>query len=202
MPPPAEVTSTIRKYSNLDHPRFQRLNERMRALAFMILILTSQFSTAGDCSAVKPFRKAGSQKVHVSVARLFWVGSVQHDEDVCSVELKVDAYDVRGREDEAYDCLKPRDSEIVSCQSTLDGEAAEITVVPASWLRTWKPQDRREYRFHSYVVKTANPKFYLDIFSRSLSSKLSPQSLILEGALKTGPGNTRDGFYVRAEFKR
>lgn len=157
---------------------------------------------ARDCSAVKPFKKIGSQKAHITVARFLWTANGQSEEDVCKGDVTVSAYDVRGREDDAFYCLVPKESEVLTCKTLMDSESSTISVVPASWIRSWKPKDVREYRFHAYINKNNKPDFYLDVFSRLLQDKISPQNLIVEGAIKTGPGNRTDGYFVRVEFKK
>lgn len=174
----------------------------MQTFYALAILLFSAAAAAKDCATVQPFKSIGSQKVHVSVMRLFWTADGQEQEDVCSGDVTVSAFDVRGREDDAYYCLKPAASSILGCSTTLDGEKAEVSIVPASWIRSWKPKAVREYRLHTYVVKAASPDFYIDVFSRSLTTKLKAQNLIVEGALRTGPANQGDGYFVRAEFKK
>lgn len=174
----------------------------MKSLILTIAFTLSNFAFAKDCSTVKPFKQIGSQKAHVTVVRIFWATSGQDQEDVCSGDLVVSAYNVRGREDDAYYCLKPKESEVLTCKTLLDGTPATISVIPATWIRNWKLSDVREYRFHSYINKNDTPDFFLDVFSRVLQSKLSAQSLIIEGALKTGPSNRNDGYFIRAEFRK
>lgn len=174
-----------------------------RALIFILTILIfSDLLQARDCSNLKPFKKIDSQRVHISVSRFFWTADEEGQEDLCAGDLDISVYDVRGREEDAYYCLHPKESEVFTCKTILNGEDAAMFIVPASWMRRWKPKDMREYRFHSYVVKTNDSNFYFDIFSRSLSTRLSSQNLMIEGAIKTGPGNRSDGYFVRAEFKR
>lgn len=177
-------------------------NKYMRLLILTLMILLSQSTLAKDCSKVPSFKSIGTQTVHVSVRHSYWKSGNTHDEKICSGDLIIPAFDVRARENEAYHCLKPKASEVLTCKTHLDREPAEISVVPASWIRTWNPKDNREYRFHSYIVKTSKPKFFIDVFSRSLSPLLASQELTLEGALKTGLANPQDGYHVRVEFKK
>lgn len=82
----------------------------------------------------------------------------------------------------------------------IDSDPSEIQIVPASWIRNWSPNSRHEYRFHAYIIKESNPKYYYDIYSRSLIENLASENIIIEGALKTGPDNPQDGFWIRVEF--
>jgi hypothetical protein len=124
------------------------------------------------------------------------------DADICNDEVQISTFDVRGREAEAFSCLNPEPNQILSCETKLNGDLATITIVPASWARAWKPKSVREYRLHAYVQKKSNSDFYYDLFSRTLSANLKLQNLTLEGALKTGPANPDEGFFIRASFKK
>lgn len=157
---------------------------------------------ARDCSTVKPFKSDGLLTVRVTVSRFIWKDGELVDEDVCHGDLKIPSYDVRGREDDAFYCLQPKSNEFLSCQTRIGRDPAELTVVPATWIRKWTPKEAREYRFHAYVVKKQDPSFYYDVFSRALLNHLDIQSTLVEGALKTGPHNKSDGFFVRTEFQK
>ena len=138
----------------------------------------------------------------VSISKFIWSHGQSDYKDVCSLSKSVRWFDVRGREEEAYYCLKPLSSEIAICDTELNGDPAEIEVVAASWVRNWKPSSVREYRFHAYIVKKADSEFYLDLFSRNLSFNLDPENNIIEGSLKTGPSNPKDGYWIRVEFQK
>ena len=156
-----------------------------------------------DCSKIKPFSPNGAQRVELAVSRYYWTKEGHSDwEDLCKGSLKIASYDIRGREEEAYYCLKPAATEILLCKTILNGDAAEIAVVPATSIQNSKHGDIRTYRFHSYVYKVSNPDYFYDIYSRSSSANLSLQNITVEGALKTGPKNPDDGFWIRAEFRR
>ena len=167
-------------------------------LAFFFL--APQYSWGKDCLGVKPFSPIATQKIQATVARFYWLGGKQENEDVCTASISINAYDVRGREEDAYFCLKPNESQIIKCKTKLNGDDAEITIVPASWIRTWKPAAVREYRFHAYIGKIKDSNVYLDLFSRTLSFNLNGERSVIEGALKTGSGNQADGYSVRTEF--
>lgn len=172
----------------------------MMILFRAIFLITFSDAFASDCSAVGPFIPIGQQEVKATISKFRWEQENPIYEDVCIQSTKVSLFDVRGREEEAYNCLKPDPIEVITCKCTLESNAAQIKVIPASWIRTWQPNPLREYRFHAYVVKEADSKFYYDIFARSLSTELASQNIILEGSLKTGPSNPIDGFWIRLEF--
>lgn len=171
-------------------------------LLFPLFFLISSQAMAFDCSSAKPFVAKGSQKVAVTVSKISWKNGANTDEQICESSTNVRWFDVRGREEEAYYCLKPTPQEVITCKTKLNGDEAEIEVVPASWIRTWKPSAVREYRFHAYVVKVKTPDYLYDVFSRSLQDSLESKNLIIEGSLKTGSANPTDGFWVRADFQK
>jgi hypothetical protein len=172
----------------------------MRLLLCVGSFFFLQNTLANDCSSIAPFHPSGQQTVRVTVVRMAWDKGTPTDEEVCSKSTTIRWFDVRGREEEAYYCLKPNAEEIIFCETSLASEPAEIAVIPASWIRTWQPQPVREYRFHAYILKKRDPQFYYDVFSRALVQSLSSQDLVVEGALRTGPSNPDDGFWVRLEF--
>ena len=154
-----------------------------------------------DCTSQPKFEPSGFLSASVTVELNTWKNGEQQFDPVCKKIVQVPLFDVQGREDAAYYCLKPKESEIVSCPTYLATEMATITVVPASWIRTWNKSSFREYRFHAYAQKNNIPDFYLDIFSRTLTQKLSPQSTIIEGSFASGPMNPLSGYWIRVEFK-
>lgn len=141
----------------------------------------SSITFAYDCSTVIPFNPSGHQAAKITVSKFKWDQGIPSYEDVCSKSVMINWFDVRGREEEAYYCLKPNISEVVNCNTTLGDDAAEVDVLPASWVRISGSSTLREYRFHAYVIKEKDPQFYYDIFSRSLLSDLSTQNVIVEG---------------------
>lgn len=175
-----------------------------RAIFLSLIVFPISLLGATDCRSVAPFTPFEEQSVKVSVGRFFWTTvdgeAVQNFEDVCARTGTISAYDVRGREADAYYCLKPAAQEVFSCATTLNGRAAEVAVLPATWIRTWTPSDVREYRFHAYVMDLADSQNYLDVFSRTLSTRLTKDDVITEGAIKNGPGEARDGYFIRLEF--
>lgn len=171
---------------------------------FFLAILGFSYSQAYDCQNALPFTAFEQQSVKIFVGRFYWSTEngvpVEQVEDVCIKTGTISAYDVRGRETDAYYCLKPQAHEIFSCATTLNGETAEIAVLPVTWIRSWNPSDVREYRFHAYVMDVNHPDIYMDVFSRTLSLNLTQDNIITEGAIKNGPGDSRDGFFIRVEF--
>lgn len=136
------------------------------------------------------------------MVRLYWQSGILKEDRICEGNTLITVYDVKHREQEAHDCLKPNPIEIKSCKTRLNGKEAQIQVVPAIWLRNWQNTVKRGYRFHSYVVtKEETNKFY-DIFSRSLQDDLASQNLILEGAFRTGSKDPQDGYHVRVDFQK
>jgi hypothetical protein len=174
----------------------------MKPLFIFVLSVCSLKAVAYDCSKVRPFAAGGSQKVSITVSKFAWSDGVETERQICQSSTKLDWYDVRGREEEAYYCLKPGAKEVIVCKTTLNGDEAEVQIVPASWIRNWEKKDIREYRFHAYVLKEKEPDYFYDIFARSLQDSLKAKHTIVEGALKTGPGNPEDGFWLRAEFQK
>ncbi|HRO66183.1 MAG TPA: hypothetical protein PL182_01315 [Pseudobdellovibrionaceae bacterium] len=174
----------------------------MKFLIIFLSLLSFDSAFSKNCSTVKPFKPDGFLNVHMTVSRFVWKDGEQVEEDICQGDVKIPSYDVRGREDDAFYCLHPKSGEFMSCRTKIDRDAAEVTVIPATWVRKWNPKDAREYRFHAYVGKTKDPKFYYDVFSRTLLNRLEIQNVVVEGALKVGPRNKSDGFFIRAEFQK
>jgi hypothetical protein len=168
----------------------------------IILIFINSDAQGYDCSGKPPFNPGGSIDVQATVSRYIWNHGNPEFEDVCVGSTSINWFDVRGREEEAYYCLKPAKSEIMVCKTKLGGDSAKIDIISSSWIRDWKSEPIREYRFHAYVTKMNNPGFYYDIFSRALSFILDPQPLVVEGSLRTGPSNPEDGFWIRLDFKK
>jgi hypothetical protein len=174
----------------------------MNAILFILgLSWLSSSAVAYDCSSIRPFVPGGQLTAKVSVSKFSWNNGQPDYQDVCSVSKSVRWFDVRGREEDAYYCLKPLPAEVATCDTELDGDPAQVEVITASWVREWQPTPVREYRFHAYVVKKSDPGFYLDVFSRNLSGNLDPENIVIEGSLKTGPSNPKDGYWVRVEFQ-
>jgi len=163
----------------------------------------SHEAMAVDCARELPFATVGFFRAEVSVVRLLWTddGATQTEEEVCTQSLSVDAYDVRGREEAAYWCLKPQD--VANCSTEMNGDPASVTVAPAIWTRKGKDSPLTELRFHGYAQSDSNPSDYLDIFSRTLFEVLPDSAVILEGAINPGPHSPiKDGYWIRAVFKK
>jgi hypothetical protein len=158
-------------------------------------------SIALDCSKEAPFAEVGRVKVGIELAR-FSQSDKDSNEDSCSGEVIISAFDVRGRENSAYYCLKPAPGEMLSCKSAINGVVAWVNVVPAVWIRSSKGASLTEVRFHAYVQENARPDAYIDIFSRTLSEAFPRNKIILEGASSYGPASCQsDNYWVRTTFE-
>jgi hypothetical protein len=156
-----------------------------------------------DCSTEPPFQSLGSVKARVSLAHWYRATGSQNksEEDVCTKDITLSIFDVRGREESAYYCLKPFPEEVVVCETTLNDSPAEFAIVPAIWQRTARNRTLIETRFHAYVQDKKNPQAYLDIFSRSLNPPPLPEEIILEGSLRSGSASPlADDYWVRMEI--
>lgn len=169
----------------------------MKTILFLIFGIFSH-AQAYDCTNVPAFTPTGAQKVIATMVRFYWQQGELKDEEICQRTAVIETYDVRGRAEEAYYCLRPQ---VLTCQTVLNGAAAEISLLPAVWVRDWQPDPLREHRFHAYVQGSSAPETYYDVFSRALSADLNPQPLILEGSIRTGLGNPADGYWIRLEFQ-
>ena len=183
-------------FAMLDKGSRARLNEFMKTLFSLLLLSVSSVASAVDCGSMTPF-SGGDFRVRVTVARQIGTDL----KDLCSKSTTVRWFDVRGREEEAYWCLKPLPSEVLECETSLAGDPAVLHVLPASWVRRGSLGDLREFRFHAYVQKKTDPGFYVDIFSRGLTFDLWPKPMIIEGSLRDGPANPGAGHWVRVEFE-
>lgn len=172
------------------------------AMILMFLMYFANSRAFGvDCSVIAPFFPVGQQNIVISADRFFWKDGQQHSEEICSVGKSIPIYDVRGREEEAYYCLKPLESQIASCMTQYLGEDAVMIVSPASWIGQFDSEDLRSYRFHTYVYPSRNPSDYLDIFARTLTPRLENQSIILEGSKVSGEISLmNEGYWVRVKF--
>lgn len=171
-----------------------------------ILVLTLFFFTfrvhSFDCSNIAPFESKGTLIVNVTIESNRWSNGEVKYETICKKVLQIPWFDVRGREEAAYYCLRSKVSEIVSCPTTLENDTATIFVLPASWVREWTGSPVREYRFHAIAQKNNDPDYYLDIFSRTLNENLHLQTTTIEGSLAQGSKVPTDGFWIRVEFSK
>ncbi len=156
-----------------------------------------QLALGIDCSKIKPFIFLENQKVTVAVTKISWLEGKQEFEDICEGKTEFEAFDVRGREEDAFNCLKAKP---IICKTTLNGNTATVAVVSASWIRSWKPLPVRDYHFHAYISQDKDLDYNFDLFARQLTEKLVAQHFILESALKSGPKNPVEGFLVRVQF--
>ena len=176
----------------------------------MILLVASLFSMSSwalDCSTIKPFKifKKG-QSFKIEATQLVWKKKdlllSEESQEICQVEGKIQAYDIRNREEEALACLKPDKSAVYSCDTTLNGKSAKIYFLPTIWVRTWNSKKAREYRFHALIKNESNTDDYLDLFARSLSFNIKASDIVTEGAIKSGPVGGQEGFFVRTYFQK
>ncbi len=173
----------------------------------LIAFLFPITSWALDCATVKPFKsfKKG-QSFKIEGTQLSWKKAdlllSEESQEICKVEGKIQAYDIRGREEEALACLKPDKTSVYSCDTTLNGKPAKIYFLPAIWVRTWNSKKAREYRFHALVKSESKADDYLDLFARTLSFNIKASDIITEGAIKSGPSTGQEGFFVRAFFQK
>ncbi|MGZ3774393.1 MAG: hypothetical protein ACXVCY_11480 [Pseudobdellovibrionaceae bacterium] len=172
----------------------------MKWLYFSFIFLPAITAFGFDCSKIKPFKQLGAQEIHVEATRFFLSENSEKSEDLKPKTGKIRVFDVRGREEEAFWCLKPLDSEIITFDTMLDGKPAQIQVVPASWIRSFQKNVLREYRFHAYVVDAKDSYNYLDLFARSLKDSPDHSRTIIESAIKPSAQRNANGYFVRAEF--
>ena len=176
-------------------------------MIFLWMLLIAMNSWAVDCSLVKPFKafkKGQSFKIEATqlVLKKSETEVIEESIEICKVEGKIQAYDIRGREDEAVACLKPDKKTVYSCDSTLNGQPAKIYFLPAIWVRTWNSKNAREYRFHALIKNDAKAEDYLDLFARSLSFNIKASDIVTEGAIKNGPARGQEGFFIRTHFQK
>ena len=173
---------------------------------FLLLLSSSAFS-AVNCDSIKPFRtfKKG-QTFKIEATQLLWKktesGSGEESSEICHVEGSIEAFDIRGREEEALACLKSDKGKVYSCETTLAGKPAKIYFLPAIWVRTWNDKKAREYRFHALIKADAKADDYLDLFARSLSFNIKSSDIVTEAAIKSGPHTATEGFFVRSYFQK
>ena len=174
----------------------------MKKLLLLILTLASQPLSALDCTTVAPFHPISSQEVVLTASRLFWKNGQRLDEEICEKTREVPVYDIQNREAEAYYCLKPLKTQTVSCPTKFNGQNATATIVPAIWIRLLGSEKLKAYRFHAYIENRKEPKNYLDIFSRTLSSPSNNQKIILEGSKVSGINSpSNEGYWFRLSFR-
>ena len=176
-------------------------------MVFLFLVL---FSLAGfssvDCALVKPFKafKKG-QKFSVEAVQILskkeGTSLVEETSDICKVAGEIEAFDIRGREEEATACLKPDKKTVYMCDTTLNGKAAQIYFLPAIWVRSWDNKKGREYRLHAVVKSLVKGDDYLDLFARTVVSSIKAADIVTEGAIKGGALGP-EGFFVRAIFQK
>ena len=161
---------------------------------------------AFDCTKVKPFPELGEQQARIEVARFFWTSVglqlIENSEDICHQNLKVRAYDIRGREEEAFWCLKPAASQTVVCDLSFNQIESQVVVIPAIWIRkTPGGEVYRDTHFHAFIAKkSASDRYAFDLFARAQSPDLNPANLILEAAHKEAAPDYRDGYYVNLKL--
>lgn len=152
-------------------------------LALSILLQWS-FSLP-SCEDVKPFAILDTLHYKLEITRS------DKDEVFCKGKAEVHFYDIRGREEEAYFCLKPKENEVTICKK----DGIEVQFVPHVLWRKWQEGSRYDYNFHAYILKEKEPGFS-DIFSRVLL-KEATNNIILEGAYRK-----QEMFHVRMEIEK
>lgn len=177
-------------------------------IQILLSILVAPALAQFDCADSKPFKIVDTQKAHVEIARFFWTDQagqkIEDAEEICSMTVSIPTYDIRGREEEAYWCLKGSSDQVVSCPMMMDGEKAQVFVLAAVWIRhlATTGTDLRDSHFHAYVVSEAAPTvFRQDVFARAQLEELKPVPLRLDGAHKNGEPGYRDGYYVMVRFQ-
>lgn len=170
----------------------------MKKLITFIVLALPQFAFGIDCAKIKSFKIIEKQKATISVTKISWLNGKQDFTDICKGTSEFEAFDIRDREEDAFNCLKAKP---LICKTTLNKNAATLAVVPASWIRNWKPLPVRDYHFHAYISQDKDQDYNFDLFSRQLSEKLTKQHFILESALKSGLKNPIEGVLVRVEFE-
>ncbi len=178
----------------------------MLKLVFLLLWSGSAFSSV-NCDSIKPFRtfKKG-QTFKIEATQLLWKksesGNSEESSEICHVEGTIEAFDIRGREEEALACLKSDKGKVYSCETTLAGKPAKIYFLPSIWVRDWNSKKAREYRFHALVKSDTKADLYLDVFARTISYNIKAADIVTEGAIKGGPSSSLEGFFVRAQFQK
>lgn len=174
-------------------------------MAFLFLLLSAAFAKF-DCNQAQPFPTIETQQANVYVGRFYWTttttGKEERVEDVCTTTqpLALPVLDIRGREEEWYDCWKGIAE--LQCKTRFQNKTATLYVRPAIVLRTWGPGKAvRDSHFHAYVVPDNKPAKFLDFFARSNSYDLTKRELTIDTA---GGGRGQesgiDSFYVRVDF--
>ena len=182
---------------------FEGKERRSKILIFLQLIfslLGAQASPPIDCSKVAPFVPIRFERAQIQAVHLNNSFSTLIDDLICESGIDVPVYDIRGRERDAYYCLKPLKEEILQCKTQMKGEDAEITIVPGIRIRldqnkvSWK-----SHYFHAYVYSES--KFLLDLFSRQLTQNLKSDPVIIEGSkLLRTPSSNSEGYWVQVRF--
>ncbi len=174
---------------------------------FFLLIISQTGFSAVDCDSIKSFKtfKKG-QSFKIEATQLLWKktesGMSEDSAEICRIEGKIEAFDIRGREDEALACLKPDKKTVYSCETSLSGKPAKIYFLPSIWVRDWNSKRAREYRFHALIKSDSKPDLYLDVFARTLSYNIKAADIVTEGAIKSGPAGGLEGFFIRAQFQK
>lgn len=181
--------------------------KKITLLTSLFSILSLSHAKAYDCSNTQPFIPVGLQKVQVYVGHFFWKTASDGTreevvEDVCATRLPVEipVLDIRGREEEWFYCSTV--PAVLECSTTYQGVQAKIEVKPAIVIRSWKGSSALDHHFHAYITPGGDPTRCFDLFSRSISSKLTPYSITLDAAGGgRGENSGVDSFYVRTDFE-
>ncbi len=180
-----------------------KTSARILAVAVSAMQVSKVAVAAVDCSVEPRFPVVGWVKARVTLMHGYMESGSQSrsEEEVCVREISLSTFDVRGREEAAYYCLKSFPEELVVCNTALNNSPAEFVVVPAVWQRMVRNRTLIETRFHAYVQDKLKPQNWLDIFSRSLVAPPLSDEVILEGSIRAGGSSIlADDYWVRLEI--
>jgi hypothetical protein len=169
------------------------------SLLFSSIISIPALGAPVDCDKIPPFKPMGYQSVSLMTYRSHWMGQDLKEESICERSGNVEVFDVRGRENEAFWCLK---SQKFDCETVVNSKQSVLYVVPAIWVRNGNPAPRREYRFHATVVPSDKPNAAVDVFTRYQTESVhESQTVYLEGRLTNFfEVPESDGIVIQAKF--
>lgn len=173
----------------------------------LFLFAATKASASYDCSQARPFEAFEKQTVSVQVDRFYWAKengkNVEKTERVCETlqPLEVGVYDIRGREEEWYDCFYRVPRPVLECRTTFRGKPAHLMVRPAAVIRRYATTAARDTHAHVFLLPEGNAQKYFDTFVRSLSLELDRKTVIIDSVSGgRGPESGQDSFGVRLRF--
>lgn len=176
-----------------------------RVLVTFLFVFLGSTASAYDCSHHVPFEPVEYQEAFIQVARFSWVetdqGRQEIVEEVCSSKepLLVPVQDIRGREEEWYDCNQR--GVMRTCLSRYGTEEATIVVTPSIVIRKMGQRALRDTHFHARVYPQNDPTRLFDLFGRNGSYDLSKKPLLIDSAGGgRGENSGVDSYYVRIDF--